>query len=141
MHHHLNHPMNNKMSLINRILDTVHLNVNPPLAGLRLLKLLCSSLFDITLYNSGKEWKKLAEGAYAKVFESKTNIAEPTHVAIKQLFLPKSIYDRCVLHDIFTEITCLEELRLEQCVSDLYDYGVDNNSYYIVMKRYSCSLR
>ena len=55
--------------------------------------------------------------------------------------MPKSIYDRCVLHDIFTEITCLEELRLEQCVSDLYDYGVDGNSFYIVMKRYSSSLR
>ena len=26
-------------------------------------------------------------------------------------------------------------------MSDLYDYGVDNNSYYIVMKRYSSSLR
>ena len=113
----------------------------PPLAGLRLLKLLCTSLFDIGQYNSGKEWKKIAEGAYAKVYESKTNLAEPTVVAIKQLLLPTSIYDRCVLHDIFTEITCLEELRLEPSVSDLYDYGVDSNSYYIVMKRYSCSLR
>ena len=62
-------------------------------------------------------------------------------MAIKQLLLPQSIYDRCVLHDIFTEITCLEELRLEPFVSDLYDYGLDQNSYYIVMKRYSCSLR
>jgi serine/threonine protein kinase len=115
--------------------------VHPPLAGVRLLKLLCTQLFDITLYNNGKDWKKIAEGAYAKVFESKTNLVEPQHVAIKQLFLPKSIYDRCVLHDIFTEITCLEELRLEPCITDLYDYGVDSNSYYIVMKRYSCSLR
>jgi len=55
--------------------------------------------------------------------------------------LPKSIYDRCVLHDIFTEITCLEELRMEQCVSALYDYGVDGSHYYIVMKRYQSSLR
>jgi len=39
--------------------------------------------------------------------------------------LPSEIYDRCVLHDIFTEITCLEEFRLEKCVTDLYDYGVD----------------
>jgi serine/threonine protein kinase len=119
----------------------VHNEVNPPLAGLRLLKLLCTSLFDIGLYNNGKLWKKLAEGAYAKVYESQTNLAEPSSVAIKQLLLPKSIYDRCVLHDIFTEITVLEELRLERCVSDLYDYGVDGNSYYIVMKRYACSLR
>jgi hypothetical protein len=55
--------------------------------------------------------------------------------------LPNSIYDRCVLHDIFTEITCLEEFRLEPCVTDLYDYGVHGTSYYIVMKKYDCSLR
>ena len=54
--------------------------------------------------------------------------------------LPSDIYDRCVLHDIFTEITCLEEFRLEKCVTDLYDYGVDKQSYYIVMKKYTCSL-
>ena len=55
--------------------------------------------------------------------------------------LPSSIHDRCVLHDIFTEITCLEEFRLEPCVTDLFDYGVDEGSYYIVMKRYTGSLR
>ena len=55
--------------------------------------------------------------------------------------LPGSIYDRCVLHDIFTEITCLEEFRLEPCVTDLFDYGVSEKSYYIVMKRYAGSLR
>lgn len=77
LHHHLNHPKNNEASLINRIMENVHKNVNPPLAGLRLLKLLCSSLFDISLYNNGKEWKKIAEGAYAKVYESKTNLAHP----------------------------------------------------------------
>lgn len=46
-----------------------------------------------------------------------------------------------MLHDIFTEITCLEEFRLEPCVTDLFDYGVDQTSYYIVMKKYSGSLR
>lgn len=56
------------------------------------------------------------------------------------MMLPTSIYDRCVLHDIFTEITSLEEFRLEPCVTDLYDYGVDECSYYIVMKKYACSL-
>ena len=62
-------------------------------------------------------------------------------MAIKQMQLPKSIYDRSVLHDIFTEITCLEEFRLEPSVTDLFDYGVDGTNYYIVMKRYSGSLR
>jgi len=34
--------------------------INPPLAGQRLLKLLCTSLFDLSLYNGGRDWKKLA---------------------------------------------------------------------------------
>jgi hypothetical protein len=42
-----------------------------------------TSLFDISLYNQGKDWKKIAEGAYAKVYESKTNLVEPQVVAIK----------------------------------------------------------
>lgn len=84
---------------------------------------------------------KLAEGAYGVVYEVALDVAEPKTVAVKKMNLPQSIFDRCVLHDIFTEITCLEELRLESCVTDLYDYGVDDTSYYIVMKRYSGSLK
>jgi serine/threonine protein kinase len=101
---------------------------------------MCPQLFDLSLYNNGKDWKKLAEGAYGIVYECKTNVNYPSSVAIKKMSLPVDIYDRCVLHDIFTEITCLEEFRLEQCVTDLYDYGVDNSSYYIIMKKYTCSL-
>jgi len=115
--------------------------ISPPLAGIRLLKLMCPSLFDFSLYNNGEGWKKLAQGQYGIVYECQTKLARPQSVAIKQMSLPQSISDRCVLHDIFTEITCLEEFRLEPCVTDLFDYGVDRTSYYIVMKRYSGSLR
>ena len=76
-------------------------------------------------YNNGRHWTKISEGQYGKVFETKTNLAEPGVVAIKQMSLPPNIYERCVLHDIFTEITSLEEFRLEPCVTDLYDYGLD----------------
>ena len=68
-------------------------------------------------------------------------MSEPQTVAVKKMSLPQSIFDRCVLHDIFTEITCLEEFRSVKCVTDLYDYGVDESSYYIIMKRYSGSLK
>lgn len=54
---------------------------------------------------------------------------------------PKSIYERCVLHDIFTEISCLENFRLDDRVTTMYNYGVVSNAYVIVMKRYDCSLR
>lgn len=141
LHHHLNHAKNTQSQLIYKVMNRVHKEVSPPLAGTRLLKLLSAQLFDLSLYNQGKGWTKIAEGAYSQVYESRTNLAEPQLVAIKELFIPKSIYDRCVLHDIFTEITCLEELRLEPCVSDLYDYGLAGGSYYIIMKRYTCSLR
>ena len=114
--------------------------ISPPLAGQRLIKLMCPQLFDLKLYNDGKDWKKLAVGAYGTVYECKTNLISPNSVAIKQMDVPNDITDRCVLHDIFTEITCLEEFRLEKCVTDLYDYGVDKQSYYIVMKKYACSL-
>jgi hypothetical protein len=41
LHHHLNHPKNNGQSyLIYKIMSRVHKEVNPPLAGVRLLKLL-----------------------------------------------------------------------------------------------------
>jgi len=115
--------------------------VSPPLAGLRLLKLLCPALFDLSLYGNCRDWRKIAEGAYGIVYECKTQFAEPSYVAIKKMHMSKSLSDRSVLHDIFTEITCLEEFRLEPCVTDLFDYGVDSSSYYIVMKRYSGSLR
>lgn len=106
-----------------------------------MLKLLCPSLFDLHLYGDRKDWIKLASGAYGTVYEVELSMSEPKYVAIKKMDLPQSIYDRCVLHDIFTEITCLEEFRLESCVTDLYDYGVDGTSYYIVMKKYNGSLR
>lgn len=54
---------------------------------------------------------------------------------------PKSIYERCVLHDIFTEITALEMFRLDPSVTRMYNYGVVDNTYFIVMKKYTCSVR
>lgn len=54
---------------------------------------------------------------------------------------PKSIYERSVLHDIFTEITCLENFRLDERITTMYNYGVVGHAYVIVMKKYDCSLR
>jgi len=55
--------------------------------------------------------------------------------------MPSTIYERCVLHDIFTEITCLESFRLEPSVVDIYDFGVTSNDYILVMKQYPVSLK
>jgi hypothetical protein len=62
----LGHPKN--QSVVPSLLKKVK-EISPPLAGMRLLKLLCPSLFDLSLYNNGKNWRKLAEGAYGIVFE------------------------------------------------------------------------
>ena len=135
LHYHLNHDRN-KMILpkLQKLVGCI----TPPLSGLRLLKLLSTTFFDSSMYTG---WKKIAVGAYGTVYECSTGLAEPQKVAIKKMSVPKSIYDRCVLHDIFTEIASLEEFRLERCVTDLYDYGLDENDYYIVMKKYPLSLK
>lgn len=135
LHYHLNHPANR--SVLPKLQKLVG-HITPPLAGLRLLKLLSATFFDSSMYMG---WKKIATGAYGTVYECETGLAEPEKVAIKKMSVPKSIYDRCVLHDIFTEIASLEEFRLERCVTDLYDYGLDENDYYIVMKRYPICLK
>jgi hypothetical protein len=135
LHRHLNHSSN--QHILPRLVRIVG-HIVPPLAGQRLLKLLCAQFFDGSIYT---DWSKLATGAYGTVYECKTGLSEPSTVAIKKMPVPRSIYDRCVLHDIFTEIACLEEFRLERCITDLYDYGVDENDYYIIMKRYPSSLK
>ena len=56
-------------------------------------------------------------------------------VAIKLMEVPKSIYDRCVLHDIFTEILVLDRFKDDPRVSHLFDYGTDDEYYWIIMKR------
>jgi len=135
MHFHLNHPSNQHILplLLSEIAE-----VNPYPAGQRLLKLLCISFSDMSIYT---DKKKIGGGAYGTVFECNTNLADPRTVAIKETKFPSSIHDRCVLHDIFTEITCLEHFRLDPAVTDLYDYGVTDSSYIIVMKKYPVSLR
>lgn len=135
LHHHLNHEAN--YSILSHLTEGVS-RIKPYPAGQRLLKLLASPFTNMSLYS---EWEKMSEGGYGTIFSCRTNLANPNEVAIKQMNLPESIYERCVLNDIFTEISCLENFRLDPKVTDIYDYGVTDNSYVIVMKRYRFSLR
>lgn len=135
MHVHLNHPGNQH---ILPLLLEKSIEINPFPAGQRLLKLLCIALSDMSIYT---DRKKIGKGAYGHVYECNTNLAEPHTVAVKEAKLPTAIHDRCVLFDIFTEITCLEHFRLDPSITDLYDYGVTDSSYIIVMKKYPSSLQ
>jgi len=135
LHFHLNHPSNQHIPplVLSRVVE-----ISSFPAGQRLLKLLCISLSDMSIYT---DRRKIGGGAYGTVFECNTNLVEPKVVAIKETKFPNSIHDRCVLHDIFTEITCLEQFRLNPLVTDIYDFGVTDSSYTIVMKKYPISLR
>lgn len=135
MHYHLNHKSNKHLipSILAKISD-----LKPYPAGQRLLKLLCIDLNDTSLY---KGWKKLANGAYGTIYDCFTDIDYPADVAVKVTSFKESIYDRCVLHDIFSEITCLEYFRLQPNITTLYDYGIHRGQYYIVMKKYRGSLK
>ena len=135
MHFHLNHPSNQHILplLLQKMAE-----VNPFPSGQRLLKLLCIAFSDMSIYT---EKNKIDKGAYGTIFECNTNLADPRTVALKETKFPGSIHDRCALHDIFTEITCLEQFRLDPSVTDLFDYGVTDSSYMIVMKKYPFSLK
>lgn len=67
--------------------------------------------------------KRIAIGAYGTVYRCVVE-NEKLEVAVKLMELPKSMYDRCVLHDIFTEILIMDTFRRDQRICRLYDYGV-----------------
>ena len=50
LHWHLSHEKN--QNIVPSLLKNME-QISPPLAGIRLLKLMCPSLFDISLYNNG----------------------------------------------------------------------------------------
>ena len=62
-------------------------------------------------------------------------------VAIKLMEVPKSIHDRCVLHDIFDEVLVLDRFKDDSRISHTYDFGTDDEFYWITMKKYKCSLK
>lgn len=49
--------------------------------------------------------------------------------------------DRCVLHDIFTEILVLDAYKDDKRICKLYDYGVSEEHYWVIMRFYRCSLK
>ena len=135
IHHHLNRQENSHiLPLLLKFVSQIH----PFGAGQRLLKLLCKNFFDVALYT---HWVKIGGGQFGTVYQCNTGLSEPGIVAIKKTEIEQNIFSPCHLFDIFTEVTALETLRLENCVTQLYDYGCDEENYYIVMKRYPISLK
>ncbi|BDA44756.1 probable serine/threonine-protein kinase par-1 at C-terminar half [Coccomyxa sp. Obi] len=134
LHHHLNHPANAALAAP---LLAAAARISP--AAVRLLRLLCSSLFQPGLYSHRR---RLARGAYAQVYESsftETGIQE--EVALKVIDVPSSIHDPCYQVDVFSEVAILERFRGQQSVCQLLNYGVEGDSFVLVMRKYPTSLK
>lgn len=148
LHYHLNHSSNRYV--IPLVMKHIS-KVKPYPSGQRLLKLLCSELNDVSVYDG---WKKLGGGQYGVIYDCSIKLAPKKNVevtsgakicdksaALKMMPFKDSIYDRSVLHDIFSEISCLEYFRLHKSVVTLYDFGVTDSDYFIVMKKFPMSLK
>ncbi|KAG9390343.1 Protein kinase domain [Carpediemonas membranifera] len=142
LHHHLNNDAN--ADILPELLDRAQQG-GP--GQVRLLKLLCRQLFSPAAYHS---MRLIGEGAYGSVYVADVRpfnddptlvVANPSEVAVKLMEMPESIYERSVLHDIFSEIAIMETFRGSKSVCQLYDYGVTLDRYWVVMRRYASSVR
>ncbi|KAL6064721.1 NEK protein kinase [Balamuthia mandrillaris] len=129
---HINHPAN--AGIIPELTSkTLELGTSP----FRLLKLLCKQLYDTSIF---KNMQRIGLGTYGSVYRAYLE-SEKMEVAVKLMQVPKSIHDRCVLHDIFTEILVMDMYKKDERVVHLFDYGVDDEHYWIVMRLYKDSLK
>ncbi|MDP2437988.1 MAG: dual specificity protein phosphatase PHS1 family protein, partial [archaeon] len=133
LHHHLNHSANR--DVIPKLVEATHQMGEHPF---RLLKLLCTHLFDPSRY---KQLVKIAQGGYGAVYFAVLEDEGGSKVAVKLMNLPKTPHDRCVVHDIFTEISVLDRFKSDPRVSTLYAYGVSEEYFWMAMKPYKTSLR
>lgn len=84
--------------------------------------------------------QQLAAGQAGAPANPASTQAPAQAVVIKTIELPGSPYDGSVLADVFGEVSILERFRGAPGVCQLLDYGMANDAYWIVMRRYRCSL-
>lgn len=140
----------------------------------RLLRLLSRSAFEASRY---RDLTFQTRGAYGAIYRAKAT--DPTtgateQVVIKSIEIPGSIYDRCVLPDVYGEVSILERyaahrshpanapLELTRAldaaasaaaagdaaaaasgsngICQLLDYGLTESAYWLVLRRYRCTL-
>ena len=106
----------------------------------RLLFMTCSKFVDLGQYT---DLKKIGAGAYGTIFSGyfNTKTATMRKVVLKEMPLEKNIFDRCVVHDAFTEVVALDTYKYDKRISTLYGYGMTTTCYMLSMKQYKCSLR
>ncbi|CAK9117139.1 unnamed protein product [Durusdinium trenchii] len=132
---HLNHSANRA------VLPWVFQQVDKSgrIGELRLLKLLVESAMHRWMYSN---MRMLGAGQFGTVMQSSVTVGSgQLQVAIKHIPKQANIQDRCVLVDVFTEISCLDTIRFEENVCHIYDFGVEESCYWIVMKYYASTLK
>ncbi|KAF4675597.1 hypothetical protein FOL47_007549 [Perkinsus chesapeaki] len=143
---HLAHPKNSEV--LRRLYRDEGIRGASSHGGLfRLLKLLAPGCFPRWIYT---DMTVLGGGAFGTVYRCDTVLdAESVDteqrgrnevVAVKLVKKHPSIRDRCVLFDVFNEIACLEEGRFDNYMTEIFDYGYDGCSYWIVMRCYHMTL-
>ncbi|PRP83232.1 hypothetical protein PROFUN_09444 [Planoprotostelium fungivorum] len=147
LHLHINHPMNE--GVISELYSQIISHHSRPCYIL--LKLLCTKLFQPSMYSdfarigAGEERKSGTQlttaGAYGSVYRACVAHDEKFKVAVKLLSLPRSIHDRSALFDIFTEVSILDKYKQDPRGCFLYDFGVDQENYWLVMKLYRMNLK
>ncbi|EFJ50375.1 hypothetical protein VOLCADRAFT_116901, partial [Volvox carteri f. nagariensis] len=125
----------------------------------RTLQLLSRPLFDASRYTN---LQFVARGTFGDIYRARMEppralawpspvsqgeaaaavaaAAAPMQVVIKTIQLPSSSHDPCVLADVFGEVSVMERFRGHECICQLLDYGMHNDAYWLVMRRYRCSL-
>ena len=109
-----------------------------------LLRLLARPLFVRGRYALGPT---ISRGAFGTVCECTLAVnpsaaaASAPPLAVKLIETRRSRYRRSNLCEVFAEALALWSLRGEPQAAQLYDLGTDGSSYWMVMRRYACTLK
>ena len=101
----------------------------------RLLRMVVPCLFHPEVYKGGTY---IASGAFGNV--NAVTLNDQVH-AVKVLKKSKNEFDNPHLNDVYTEVSILENCTGDRRVTQLFDYGTTNDSYYIVMEFYPMTLK
>lgn len=63
------------------------------------------------------------------------------HVVLKVIDVPRGPFDPCRFFDVFSEVEILEKFVGEPRICQILDYGVEAETFILVLKHYKCSLR
>lgn len=108
------------------------------IGGFRILKLMCETAMHRWMYT---DWTRIAGGQFGTVYRCNARLSKEGTIAVKQIPKQSNIQDRCVFFDVFSEIACLDAIRFEGQVCQLFDYGADESGYWIVMKHYATTVK